>query len=125
MVIFHSYATNYQRVPQPATVSPVSRRDADPRAATIREVCVGVVKARAAVRRPGAQRIIVHHARGQIGVLINRRRVEVIKTCVAFWEKRLWYIGGLVKSKSGSSLSFTIFLMASCQLAGFSFVKTM
>ena len=64
-------------LPQPATVS---RPDANPRAATIREVRVGVVKARAAVGRPGTEGIIVHHARGQIGVLIHRRGVEVIKT---------------------------------------------
>lgn len=76
VLIGRSWSTN-----QPATS--VSRPDADPRAATIRELRVGVVKARAAVRRPGTEGIIIHHARGQIGVLIHRRGVEVIKTCVA------------------------------------------
>ena len=59
--------------------------DANPRAATIREVRVGGVKARAAVRRPGAKGISVHHARGQVGVLIHRGGLEVIETSGAFW----------------------------------------
>ena len=94
MAVFNGYVSHYQRVSPnasrqnhpappssfPSTSSP-SSQDANPRAAAIRQIRVGGVEARAAVGRPGAQRIIVHHARGHVGVLIHRRGLEVIKTC--------------------------------------------